>query len=159
MVPSAFIFLDAMPLSANGKLDRRELPLPDAVTTQAGKTFVAPRNELEKTIAAILKHVLQIDNVSIYDSFFELGATSVHVIRVHNQLVKILGREIPVVKMFEHPTVQKLAHFIAEAHEDHPLLQQSGERIEIRRAAQQNRRQARMQRTATPSANEEYLDE
>ncbi|MFZ6028170.1 MAG: amino acid adenylation domain-containing protein [Chloroflexota bacterium] len=159
MLPSAYVFLDALPLSGNGKVDRRKLPLPEATTAQAEKRFVAPRNELEKTIASILGEVLQIDKVSIYDSFFELGGTSVHVIRVHNHLVKALEREIPIVKMFEHPTVQKLAHFIAEAHEDRPLLQQSSERVDIRRAAQQNRRQARQARMATSSVDEEYLDE
>ncbi|WP_153066934.1 AMP-binding enzyme, partial [Xanthomonas arboricola] len=72
MVPSALVSLEALPLTANGKLDRRALPEPDAASLATGD-YHAPRNETERTLASIWRAILQVERIGIHDNFFELG--------------------------------------------------------------------------------------
>jgi acyl-coenzyme A synthetase/AMP-(fatty) acid ligase/acyl carrier protein len=108
MMPSAFVFLDALPLSANGKLDRRLLPAPD----WAGHTeqrYVAPRTETEQRVAAIWAKVLRLERVSIYDNFFDLGGHSLLATQIISRVQAAFDLDLPLRTLFEATTVAAMA--------------------------------------------------
>jgi len=105
MVPTSWAFLDALPLTANGKLDRARLPEPESPR----EAYVAPRGGMQRTIATIWAEVLKVDRVGAHDNFFDLGGHSLLLTRVHARVREALGVEIPVVEMFRFPTVASLA--------------------------------------------------
>ncbi|ETK21803.1 non-ribosomal peptide synthetase [Pseudomonas sp. FH1] len=106
MVPAHLIVLDSMPLTANGKLDRRALPQPDPEANR--QTYVAPRNELEQTLAAIWCAVLNVQQVGLDDNFFELGGDSILSIQVVSR-ARQAGIHFSPRDLFQHQTVQTLA--------------------------------------------------
>ncbi|MGH7579589.1 MAG: non-ribosomal peptide synthetase [Gemmatimonadales bacterium] len=108
-VPAAFVMLSRLPLTDNGKLDRAALPPPSPERPDLVTGFVAPRTGLERAIAAIWAEVLCLERVGIHDTFFELGGDSLALIRVHGRLQLHLGAELPLVTLFEHPTIHALA--------------------------------------------------
>ncbi|MEM7594211.1 MAG: amino acid adenylation domain-containing protein, partial [Cyanobacteria bacterium P01_A01_bin.83] len=107
MVPGAFVFLDALPLSPNGKIDRRALPVPD-LATESSKTFVAPRTPSESAIAEIMASVLKLPQVGIYDNFFELGGHSLLATQVISRLRRTFNLEFPLRRLLSYPTVEGL---------------------------------------------------
>ena len=112
MVPSAFVKLDGLPLTPNGKIDRRALPAP--VDDEAGDgARVAPRTELEQKVAAIWRDVLATASVGISDNFFDVGGHSLLLVAVHARLEQELSREIPIVALFQHPTIETFAAHLA----------------------------------------------
>jgi amino acid adenylation domain-containing protein len=106
MVPSVFVRLDRLPLNTNGKVDRKALPDPGATSAPA---YVAPQGALAEGIAVLWAEVLQRDRVGQTDNFFDLGGHSLLLIRVHGLLKERLGVVLPVVDLFQHPTVGALA--------------------------------------------------
>ncbi|CRM81135.1 Linear gramicidin synthase subunit B [Pseudomonas sp. 35 E 8] len=106
MVPAHLIVLDSMPLTANGKLDRRALPQPDPEANR--QQYVAPRNELESTLAAIWCAVLNVQQVGLDDNFFELGGDSILSIQVVSR-ARQAGIHFSPRDLFQHQTVQTLA--------------------------------------------------
>ncbi|EFW80919.1 non-ribosomal peptide synthetase [Pseudomonas savastanoi] len=121
MVPTHFIVLDKMPLTANGKLDRKALPAPDASQLQAA--YIAPQGELEQQLAAIWADVLKVEQVGRSDNFFELGGHSLLAVQMLVRVREQLQREVGLKDLFEQPV---LADFCATLHEkngesDHAL--------------------------------------
>ncbi|MGC3988624.1 MAG: sulfotransferase [Chthoniobacteraceae bacterium] len=108
MVPAAFVSLAKWPLTPNGKLDRRALPEPDVVRSN----FVAAGNELEKQLTAIWCEVLELDEISVQDNFFDLGGDSLLGLRVVNRLRELTGEHVSLVIIFEAPTIRQLAELI-----------------------------------------------
>jgi acyl-coenzyme A synthetase/AMP-(fatty) acid ligase/acyl carrier protein len=106
MIPSTYIALDSIPLTANGKLDRRALPDPEA---GAADTYIAPRSEVEESIAAIWGQVLGLDKVGVEDNFFDLGGHSILAVRLISRLQTEYDLDLPVRVAFERPTVAPLA--------------------------------------------------
>lgn len=105
-IPSIFIFLDALPLLPNGKIDRNSLPLPDTNRSELG--FTAPRNSIEETLVQIWSQVLQVENIGVDDNFFELGGDSIlslQVIAKANQA----GLQLTPKQIFEDQTIAQLA--------------------------------------------------
>ncbi|HXK10272.1 MAG TPA: phosphopantetheine-binding protein, partial [Vicinamibacteria bacterium] len=110
MVPSTFVFLDRLPVDANGKLDRRALPAPAVPGGAADAAAVPPRSPVEEAVAAAWREVLGLERVSVHDSFFDLGGHSLHLVQVHGRLrARFPDRDLPVVDLFRHPTVASLA--------------------------------------------------
>ncbi|MFD0442088.1 phosphopantetheine-binding protein [Streptomyces indonesiensis] len=108
MVPSAFATLDALPLTANGKVDRRALPDPDPAPVTSGAGHVAPRTPMERRIADIWADVLGLERVGVEDNFFELGGDSILSIQVVSR-VRQAGLRLTTKDLFTHQTVAGLA--------------------------------------------------
>ncbi|HSF41611.1 MAG TPA: amino acid adenylation domain-containing protein, partial [Thermoanaerobaculia bacterium] len=111
MVPATFVFLDALPLTANGKVDRRALPAPDEGRV-AREASAAPAAGIEREIAAVWQEVLGVERVGVDDNFFDLGGHSLRLVEVQTRLREALGRDVPVVELFRHPTVAALATYL-----------------------------------------------
>ncbi|WP_269516742.1 non-ribosomal peptide synthetase [Candidatus Odyssella acanthamoebae] len=111
MVPSAFVILDAIPLTANGKVDRKGLPAPDYRGDE--KAYAAPRTETEKALCEIWKSVLKVDKVGIYDNFFELGGHSLLLVQLHSKLQKEFHLEFSIIELFNHITISKFASYLS----------------------------------------------
>ncbi|MEM7538891.1 MAG: non-ribosomal peptide synthetase, partial [Chloroflexota bacterium] len=110
MIPVAFVLLDAMPLTPNGKLDRKALPSPD-LSHLPTENFTAPRNETEETLAAIWRECLGLTQIGIHDNFFRVGGDSILSIRVVNHALK-QGFTFSVRDIFQSPTIAELATVI-----------------------------------------------
>jgi amino acid adenylation domain-containing protein/non-ribosomal peptide synthase protein (TIGR01720 family) len=106
MIPSAFVFLDRLPLTANGKLDRRALPAPDH--SRAGNVYVAPRNHVEEVLANIWRSVLAVERVGVHDNFFDLGGDSILSIQIIARANQA-GLGLTPRQLFQHQTVSELA--------------------------------------------------
>jgi amino acid adenylation domain-containing protein len=113
MLPAAFVFLSALPLGPNGKLDRRALPAPGA-DGRAGveSAYEPPRGEAERIIGDIWKEVLQIEKAGIDDNFFELGGHSLLLARVHERLQQAFGARLALAELFRFPTIRSLARHL-----------------------------------------------
>jgi len=109
MVPSSFIFLESMPLTANGKVNRRALPVPDQSRPELEQDFVAPRTSLEEVIAGIWRDVLGLEQIGVHDNFFELRGHSLLATQVVARLSEIFEFEIPLRTIFQFPTIAALA--------------------------------------------------
>ena len=109
MVPSQFVLLDAMPLTPNGKTDRKALPAPRA---QSHREPVAPRDEREAALCALWGELLQRDSIGVHDTFFELGGDSLRALRMIARLRDRFGVELNLRDLFEGPTVAALAERI-----------------------------------------------
>jgi amino acid adenylation domain-containing protein len=112
MIPNAFVMLPSLPLSPNGKVDRRALPAPDASHRNLETGFVAPRIPTEEILAAIWSEVLGLQHISIHDNFFELGGHSLLATQVISRLRKAFCVDLPLRSLFETPTIAKVAQKI-----------------------------------------------
>ncbi|MBW4583715.1 non-ribosomal peptide synthetase [Aetokthonos hydrillicola Thurmond2011] len=108
MVPSAFVFLEAMPLTHTGKVNRKALPPPADFDSSSSPTYVAPNSEVEQKIAAIWQQALNLEKVGIHDNFFDLGGHSLLILQVHSQLQEIFGHNLSIAEMFQYPTIYSL---------------------------------------------------
>jgi amino acid adenylation domain-containing protein len=109
MVPAKFIFLEKMPLTVNGKVDRKALPAPDTARPQLQTEFVAPSNEKQKILAEIWQDVLRVDQIGIRDNFFELGGDSIRSIQVLARAQE-KGVGFSLQRLFRQPTIEALAN-------------------------------------------------
>jgi len=114
MVPSAFVMLDTIPLTPNGKLDRKALPEPDKLRPQLDTWYAAPRSPTEEQLAGIWSQVLSLDRVGVHDNFFDLGGHSLAATRVVSRVIKQFQLEVPLQSLFQSPTVAEMAAVIAE---------------------------------------------
>ncbi|RST05416.1 amino acid adenylation domain-containing protein [Streptomyces sp. WAC07149] len=112
MVPSAFVTLGALPLTANGKLDRTALPAPERAATAVGE-HVAPRDEDERAVARVWSEVLGLERVGVHDNFFDLGGDSLRAVALVGAL-REAGRRVAVRDVFEHRTVARLCRALRE---------------------------------------------
>jgi amino acid adenylation domain-containing protein len=146
MVPWTFVELEALPVTGNGKLDRAALPAPREVRAAAG-AYVAPRNDLERAIGAVWREVLQLDRVGVQETFFELGGSSLLLARLQSRLCQALGREVPFIELFRHPTIEGLARSLgSEAPQPLDPAGQARTRTEARRESMRQLQEMRGQR-------------
>jgi len=115
MVPSAFVFLDSLPMTPSGKVARLALPAPDARRPELEGLFVAPRTTVEQTVAGIWTQVLGVEKVGIHDNFFDLGGHSLLATQVVSRLRRTFGVKIPLRTLFEAPSVAELALAIVQS--------------------------------------------
>ena len=140
MVPSAFVFLDSLPLTLLGKVDRRALPLPGRSRPELDTVFVRPRTEMETSLAEIWQQVLHVDKVGIHDNFFDLGGNSLRLAEVNQKVCELLKKEIALIEMFGHPTISSLAEHLTPQQKERDVLKQSHDRAKIRRALRERRK-------------------
>ncbi|HWM94191.1 MAG TPA: amino acid adenylation domain-containing protein [Thermoanaerobaculia bacterium] len=114
MIPSAFVVLDALPLTVHGKVDRKALPAPEAPRSEE-ETFVAPRTPVEERLAAIWSEVLGLELVGVRDDFFLLGGHSLSAARILSRVRDILGVKLSLVIVFETPTIEGMAAAVSAA--------------------------------------------
>ena len=110
MIPSHFVMLDELPLTASGKVDRRALPKPDYVRPDLEQVYVTPRNALETRLTEIWEDVLGLGRIGVHDSFFELGGHSLMATRLVSRIRDAFGVDLPLRTLFETPTIADLAN-------------------------------------------------
>jgi amino acid adenylation domain-containing protein len=148
MVPSAFVFLDSLPLTGNGKIDRKallKLPPPN-LASAAAQNGAEPANEMESIVASVWQQALGIPSVGLTDNFFDLGAHSLTVAEAHAKLQEVLGREIALLDLFQFTTVRALAAHL-DARLGNAQATSAASQLSDRAA---RRRMARQRETTTP---------
>ena len=142
MFPSAFVSMEAFPLSPNGKVDRASLPAP-IIAAEGAASADAPATRLEQIISDLWKRILRLERVGSGDNFFDLGGDSLLLVAVHSNLQKQLQLEIPVTDLFEFTTIRTLAAHLAKSDPTAPSfsdVQQQGNRQRDAFARQRERR-------------------
>jgi amino acid adenylation domain-containing protein len=114
MLPAAFVPLQRLPLNPSGKVDRRALPDPGGARPILETAYAAPREGRETALATLWREVLGIERVGIHDNFFDLGGHSLLLMRLHARIAAETGIDLPVLELFEHPTVASLARRLDE---------------------------------------------
>ncbi|MBD2102484.1 amino acid adenylation domain-containing protein [Leptolyngbya sp. FACHB-261] len=114
MVPSTFVLLDALPLTPTGKVDRQALPTPSRARPILTEEFIAPHSELEEQLVEIWAQVLGIEQVGTHDNFFELGGDSLLTVQLVCQVKETLQIKLPLLCLFEAPTVAEFAQVIQQ---------------------------------------------
>ncbi|MDR9897010.1 amino acid adenylation domain-containing protein [Aetokthonos hydrillicola Thurmond2011] len=124
MVPSLFVQLKTLPLNTNGKVNRKALPAPTLNKLVHSENCILPRTKLEHQLAKIWEVVLKIKPISVTDNFFELGGYSLLAIILVNEIEKELGYTLPVLKLFEERTIEKIALYLENYRDssDHDIL-------------------------------------
>jgi len=121
MIPTVIVFLEAFPLTPNGKLDR--LALPDAMAMQRGQdftlnTFVKPYNHIEQTIALIWRDLLKLERVGIQEDYFDLGGHSLMAVQMFARIERDLGVRLPYTTLFHSTTIAQIAQVVMDANEE-----------------------------------------
>lgn len=111
MIPSYIMQIKNIPVTSNGKLNKRALP---EINFKRNKEYVVARNEMEKTLVKVYERILGIDNVSVIDNFFDIGGNSLKLVSVFNDIDKIYPGTIKIVDIFSHPTIESMAQFITQ---------------------------------------------
>src|SRR5258708_24195017 len=112
MLPAYFIRLDKLPLTSNGKVDRKALPALCYENIQPAHDFVGPRTETEKALAAIWSELLYVETIGINDDFFDLGGQSLVAIKAVSRIRDVFEVDLPLRNLFERPTIAGLAEVI-----------------------------------------------
>ena len=114
MVPDDYVIMEALPLTANGKVDRKRLPKPQRQTIAEKTQHILPQTKTEQQIGAVWTEVLELEAVGIHDNFFAIGGNSLLIIRVHNKLQELLDVELKIVDLFTNPTINSLSQHLAQ---------------------------------------------
>jgi len=126
MVPATYVLLDNLPKTSGGKVDRRALPIPGPTRPNLDQPLVAPRTPVEAALSAIWREVLDLDDVGVHDTFFDLGGNSLAAGRIISRMAETFHVDIPLRALFETPTVAALAEAIADrlAHGIEPAVRE-----------------------------------
>ncbi|KST70379.1 non-ribosomal peptide synthetase [Mastigocoleus testarum] len=112
MIPNRFVILKAFPLTANGKVDRQALPIPEIDISKQSRDFIPPRDTIEVKLNKIWEEVLNLKSISVTDNFFELGGHSLQAVRLMTLIESQFGQELPLSILFEAGTIEHLATII-----------------------------------------------
>jgi amino acid adenylation domain-containing protein len=114
MVPAAFVFLDTLPLTPSGKVDRNALPQPEGSRPQLDREFVAPHDAVERQLTHIWEDLLGVKPIGVQDDFFELGGHSLLAVQLFARIEKVTGKRLPLATLFQTPTIAHLAHSLRQ---------------------------------------------
>ncbi|HEX5708788.1 MAG TPA: phosphopantetheine-binding protein, partial [Pyrinomonadaceae bacterium] len=114
MIPSVFVLLEAMPLTPNGKVDRKALPAPGEQRPRLAAAFVAPRTAAEEALAEIWREVLGVERVGVDDNFFDLGGHSLLATQLVSRVEKTFQVKLSLRRLFETPNIAELAQLVTE---------------------------------------------
>ncbi|WP_295621671.1 type I polyketide synthase [Chamaesiphon sp. GL140_3_metabinner_50] len=115
MVPSAFVRLAVMPLTANGKIDRQALPVPDITSFGVSSNNVVAGNSTEEILAAIWTDILRLERVGIEDNFFDLGGNSLLGLRVIDRIQQRFDLKVSVVRLYQYSTIRSMARYLTQS--------------------------------------------
>jgi acyl carrier protein len=138
MLPAQIVVLERMPLTPNGKIDRKALPDPTAAAARG--PAVAAEGEIEETIAGIWREALGLAEVSVTDNFFDLGGHSLLVVQVQRRMKEKLGRDIAITDVFRFSTIRALAAHLSGSEDDRPSAASRGSARAAARLARMGRR-------------------
>jgi hypothetical protein len=119
MVPQAFVVMDRLPMTANGKLDVSNLPAP-GVLDRSREIPLPPQSAVERAIASVWEKALGVTGVGLHQSFFDLGGHSMLLIQIQRELTEALRREVSLIDLFKYPTIDALAAFVATGNDQRP---------------------------------------
>jgi natural product biosynthesis luciferase-like monooxygenase protein/FkbM family methyltransferase len=114
MWPAAYVPLAALPLTPNGKVDRKALPAPDGRRSASERSYVAPQDETQRAVAEVWRELLRLEEIGIHDNFFEVGGNSLLLVEAHGRLRRALERDLTLVELMRHPTIDSLARHLAQ---------------------------------------------
>jgi aryl carrier-like protein len=149
MVPAAFVILDALPLTAGGKIDRRALPIPPGALDSTKSSYAPPQTEVEGLVAEVWREVLELERVGLYDNFFDLGGQSLLMVQVHSRLREKGQSNLAMIDLFKYPTVSALARFLSEGENAPVALALDRERVRSSQESSRRRREVRQRFHAT----------
>ncbi|NEO98541.1 MAG: amino acid adenylation domain-containing protein [Symploca sp. SIO2E9] len=154
MMPSVLVVLESLPLTANGKVDRRALPAPEG-RPQLEETYVMPQTEAERIIATVWQEMLQLKKVGINDNFFTMGGHSLLLVKVQAKLSEIFGKELSIINFFKYPTIKQLAQFLSNKTNLKTAEESSSRRIHDRASRQKEaiKKQKQLLRQQRKKAN------
>src|SRR5258708_36870074 len=112
MVPAQFVFLDSMPLTPNGKIDRKVLPSLSHENVASTRKFSAPATDTEKALAAIYAELLKVERIGIHDDFFDLGGHSLMAIKAVSKIRDVFGADLPLATLLEAPTIAEFSKLL-----------------------------------------------
>jgi amino acid adenylation domain-containing protein len=112
MIPSAFVPMEKMPLTPNGKIDRKALPYVDDRRNMIKREYVAPRDSFEQTLAQLWAKILKVKRVGLNDNFFELGGHSILAVRIIVEIEKLYKKRLPLAALLQAPTIHDLAEIL-----------------------------------------------
>jgi len=112
MIPANYVMLDSIPLTSNGKVDKKALLLYDCHTDDKLSFYVAPRTTTEKLLTDVWTEALGIKKIGIYDNFFELGGHSLIAVKVMTKIERLTGKRLPLASLFENPTIEKMSQLL-----------------------------------------------
>lgn len=143
MMPATFVTLSELPLTINGKIDRKALPLPCQNRARPGTDYMAPRSELEESIADIWKDILEIDHIGVDDNFFDMGGNSLLLIQVHNRLKDVIDHGFSAITLFRYPTISAISSYLtSNGKAVKPDLEKIDERVRRHKDRKQQRAKA-----------------
>lgn len=111
-IPTKYLIIDKIPTTENGKVDRKALPDPGEILTSTVADYVAPETEIEEKLANIWKNILVIEQVGVYDNFFDLGGNSVLLVQCATKVADQFRKDFDITKMFTYPTIKSLASYL-----------------------------------------------
>jgi amino acid adenylation domain-containing protein len=114
MVPSLIVYLDSLPLTSTGKVNKRELPSPEEVGQAQEHVYVAPRDNIEKQLVAIWERILKMRHIGVQDDYFELGGNSLLAAQLFTQIEKTFGKKMPLATLFQAPTIEQQADILRQ---------------------------------------------
>ncbi|MBH8554249.1 amino acid adenylation domain-containing protein [Nostocaceae cyanobacterium CENA357] len=135
MIPSAFVILEELPLTANGKVDRRSLPTPELPRSDFHTVYVAPQTPLEQQLASIWTEILGVEPIGIHDDFFEIGGNSLLIAQLVIQVREHFYVDLPLRTLFESPTIADLAENIENAQQTGSFIVQASTIIDLKAEA------------------------
>jgi amino acid adenylation domain-containing protein len=142
MMPSAFVMMEAFPLTPNGKVNRAALPEPEPVRPELVTTFVMPRTEAEAAISGVWQEILRLDHLGMHDNFFDLGGHSLLLVQAHAKLQELFDHGLTVIDLFKYPTVSALARFLTREDIETPLHESIPTQVEPTKLSSANRERA-----------------
>jgi hypothetical protein len=143
MVPNLFVFTESLPLTASGKIDRKNLPEPETTRPRLGQAYVGASSSAEKRLVGLWQQVLGFELIGIDDNFFDLGGNSLLAARLAEQIRQAFRVDMPVLKIFEFPRIRLLARYLGQGESAQPSLDDAARRAEDRRASRNLSRRAR----------------
>jgi acyl carrier protein len=147
MIPSSFVFQEALPLLPNGKLDRKVVQQ-ETLREESRAAYIGPRTELEEVISKVWEESLRLDQVSTKDNFFDVGGHSLLMVKVQSKLKEALNREISMTDLFKYPTISSLAQYLNNGQSESASQDQIQSRAERQKEAVQRRRQLAQEEAA-----------